>query len=556
MSEAARLHVVNLALEEYGLRWSPGGPSGARYRWEGEFRFGQRVVRFAYVMRDLEFVSLPKLELRHRSDDLPMAIAHLEGDGYCYAQAEGIVLDRDDPRGAALQCLSTMKAQIEGAFAKNQSAEVANEFPRYWGGTVVHALTPVRSPSAHAVLRQADRHRRILVVDDERQNGPKVPVAFIVFDGPLTFPGATVTPNCLSQAADWLNALKAGLGEVMLSACAGPEGIRSIVVVGTNTAVGFDLKPTPAFKKASRSANNPRRMVRANPAGIPIERFRVEQCDSDTILKRNYPLAEELGRKSIVLVGLGSIGGYVCEALVRSGAGSFGGRLTLIDPDTLTAKNLGRHHLGLDAVGQPKVVGSVRSARALSPAIDIHPVGDNVINHLGSLSDADLVIDATGEEAVTYAINEAIIMARQQAGDDKVATVLTACIHGNGSAAQTYLFDAMAKACLRCLHPRLNEAWRFGPMADGQDTKVIAGPCGDGSFVPYHTGAPLAATALVMATIDGWLRGQPSPRLRTMRLDEAVTRSRPNKDPSASTSCPACGKLGASPPPDAGICAA
>ncbi len=543
MTNEERLRAINQALEEQGLRWAPSEVQDERYRWEGEFHFGQHTVRFAFVMADLEFVRPPKLELRYRSEDLPETIAHLEGNGYCYARVHDFVLDRYAPRSAVLECLSTMKAQVEGAFAKNQTKEIADEFPLYWGGPIVHALTPLEILSEEARLHSVNAHVRMLTEDRSREAPSSQPVAIIRFDKPLTFPGTTRPPTRLGAAADWLDIIEPGLGERMLSICSNAEGVRSIVIVGANTSVGFDIEPSKAYTRTARSPAKLAQIIRANRASIPISRFRVEASDPTTILKRNYPLAELLGKKSIVLVGLGAIGGYVCDALVRSGAGSFGGRLTLIDPDALVAGNLGRHHLGMDALGLPKVLGCANSARVMSPNIGLRMIGKSVVNYLNILPEADLVIDATGEEAVSYAINEAIIGARRARGADKVATLIAACIFGNGAAAQAYLFDSQADACLRCLHPRLDNPWRFGPMTDDLNLEVVAGPCGEGTYVPYNCGAPLAATALVMATVDSWLRKKPSPRLKTTRVDHGATRSRPDKDPSASANCPACGSV-------------
>ena len=60
---------------------------------------------------------------------------------------------------------------------------------------------------------------------------------------------------------------------------------------------------------------------------------------------------ERLRGANVLLLGLGGVGGYVLEALVRTGVG----RLTLCDFDTVCSSNINRQILAdREAVGQKK----------------------------------------------------------------------------------------------------------------------------------------------------------------------------------------------------------
>ncbi len=61
---------------------------------------------------------------------------------------------------------------------------------------------------------------------------------------------------------------------------------------------------------------------------------------------------ERLSRARVAVFGIGGVGGYVCEALTRSGVG----RLALFDRDTVSRSNLNRQIIALHStIGRPKV---------------------------------------------------------------------------------------------------------------------------------------------------------------------------------------------------------
>ncbi len=85
--------------------------------------------------------------------------------------------------------------------------------------------------------------------------------------------------------------------------------------------------------------------------------------------ERQLPLLGEaspalLGAKTVMLCGLGGVGGYVLEALVRAGCGNF----ALIDADSFDASNLNRQILcTVDTIGKDKVAVGAERALAINP---------------------------------------------------------------------------------------------------------------------------------------------------------------------------------------------
>ena len=82
---------------------------------------------------------------------------------------------------------------------------------------------------------------------------------------------------------------------------------------------------------------------------------------------------EKLGRARVALFGVGGVGGYVAEALARSGVGA----IDLYDPDTVSLTNLNRQIAALHStLGQPKAEVMARRLRDINPAVAVtaHPL--------------------------------------------------------------------------------------------------------------------------------------------------------------------------------------
>lgn len=99
-------------------------------------------------------------------------------------------------------------------------------------------------------------------------------------------------------------------------------------------------------------------------------------------------------RSHVAVVGLGGVGSWVVEALVRSGVG----RLTLIDADDVCVSNTNRQLPALDGqYGRGKAEAMAERCRAINPGVEVEAIArflvpSNLDDLLGR--DHDLVIDA------------------------------------------------------------------------------------------------------------------------------------------------------------------
>ena len=80
--------------------------------------------------------------------------------------------------------------------------------------------------------------------------------------------------------------------------------------------------------------------------GLKVTPVSVVRIDDRYLARRNMPKSKTLAGKNLAIVGCGTIGGYLSDMLVKAGAGTCGGKLTLVDFDYLLPQNIGRHRLG------------------------------------------------------------------------------------------------------------------------------------------------------------------------------------------------------------------
>ena len=92
----------------------------------------------------------------------------------------------------------------------------------------------------------------------------------------------------------------------------------------------------------------------------------------DAYSRTRFLLGDEsmgkLKNAHVAVFGLGGVGGYVAEALARSGIGA----LTLVDHDTISLTNINRQILATrETVGQDKVLAAAQRVNAIDPEIRV-----------------------------------------------------------------------------------------------------------------------------------------------------------------------------------------
>lgn len=125
-----------------------------------------------------------------------------------------------------------------------------------------------------------------------------------------------------------------------------------------------------------------------------MDEFTYSQIFQRTALIASPGMVERLKAARVLVVGLGGVGSWCAEALVRTGIG----HLTIIDRDRVDVSNINRQlPAATSTVGMPKVEVLAAHFRDINPGLDIRAVfdfysPDNAADY--PLDDYDYIIDA------------------------------------------------------------------------------------------------------------------------------------------------------------------
>jgi molybdopterin/thiamine biosynthesis adenylyltransferase len=168
--------------------------------------------------------------------------------------------------------------------------------------------------------------------------------------------------------------------------------------------------------------------------------------------------AERLAQATVAIVGVGGLGSIVAPYLAACGVG----RIRLIDPDVVSATDLGRQILYTPAdIGQSKVTVLERRLVAQNPAVTVDPVAEALTaeNVARLLEGATIVVDGLDTGPPRDVLNRWA-----------VATGVPVVFGGAlGYEGQVLVVRGRDGPCLACV---------FGPVADAPGDCAVAGVLG------------------------------------------------------------------------------
>lgn len=556
MKRAAAAEVIK-AFKDRGFTHLGQSPAGW-FRLTGSLTAAQaNQVVPCEVQLDPRFASLPKIRLLAKPDGLPAAVPHLGPDGaLCYLAQNAVVLDIFDPVGQMLACLRQAEVVLDKILLGELVEDLAEEFFAYWGRYSCHVDIESAQLGEHQCLVGEARGKAMLcITDDEERSARKLAALDFKITGEnvLTFrvktdaqprPWAGVwPPSTVSEMLNWQSTLdprcrrkiheriqegfrrKALLVLVLIES---PLLTYGIVVRLDEALAHSHLKILKSRKGKKAKAKRLRLAERGDPTlRAQAQPLWLVRIDNGYIACRSVPKLTTLAGLNIAVVGCGTIGGHLADALLRMGAGTLGGRMTLIDLDNFGAQNIGRHRLGFSSIDANKASALKAELERALPTANLRALPVDVRE--AELGELDLLIDATGEESLGHWLSEKHVTD---------VPILTIWIEGPGTAVRGLLRHSQGSACFRCL-------WHYARQGDlgavvGDVPTLLAGYGCDGIFVPFPGTVSLHAASLGAEMAVDWVNGVSSPTLRTRVLDRNFELATPDCNPVAHKDCPVC----------------
>ncbi|CAM2785404.1 ThiF family adenylyltransferase [Pseudomonas fluorescens] len=514
-------------------------------------------VSVKLTIKDWDFLSYPAICIFDRPDFLPELMPHIDVLGnLCYFAPGSVTLDRYDPATAVLQCLNQATAILDRIATEPQyrDSDIQDEFPAHWeyGQTsapwdVLMGHTTEKDLCAHYFIIEKSGKKRVFISSDREEaetlasslGGTLKPsrLRCWLLKTHISPAVPKAMPGTVKELFSWLRTWDKALSASVQKILSEPDYLKfKYVSFAIDTPVGwigfgFNLDHLKR-KGYGRSPNRYRQWLHNKGGETPLIRLSIEQVSSQFVHSRNLHFPD-LYNKRVTVVGCGAIGSFVAHAMLRLGAGTgkLGG-LKLIDPDRIGPENLGRHILGYPSLFEFKATALAADLNRQFPHSKIESITGSVFAHQG-LWGSELIIDATGEEAVSELLNGLRLQRKSH------IPILHVWIRGNGEAVQALWTDDKGGGCYRCLLVPSANAHRQ------ERYRVLKNPSvrrtdGCRAYTPYAVSAPLHAAALATEMVCDWLQGSPTPCFRTRATANADVFSLKNKNLSKIKGCPAC----------------
>ena len=219
-----------------------------------------------------------------------------------------------------------------------------------------------------------------------------------------------------------------------------------------------------------------------------ITPIHVSNIGKDFLMSRTNSRSSLLSNLNVLIIGCGSIGGYLSDLLIKAGCEN----LSLIDPDIFKENNIFRHLLGANFVDFSKVDALSYYLKKCIPNINITPIKSTIeeaIQHEKiTLKTFDLIFSVTGNQNINRWLENYI--------DSN--SIKTTIIYGWNEpldiGCHSAIIDTKNKGRLSSLFQYSNEYKCIYDIssytAPNQKITVNNSGCG-GSFIPYGTDVSL-----------------------------------------------------------------
>ncbi len=205
---------------------------------------------------------------------------------------------------------------------------------------------------------------------------------------------------------------------------------------------------------------------------------------------------ELLAQKHVGIVGLGSGGGFVAQALAMSGVGHF----VLVDDDSLEPGNVVRHVADMRDVGKNKAQAVADLMKLRNPNVSVTVYEGRIEDHIDALDNLDMLVVAVDNENIKYIINEIVLQ--------RGLTATYAGVYERGEGGDVVIIRPYDGPCYACWAQELREGII---VSRGDDGELDYGMIGETGTLEAEPGLwiHVAKVATIQAdlTLNELLRG-------------------------------------------------
>lgn len=457
------------------------------------------------------------LPVYHITDyDQQPHMPHIGDDGkICYYLDDYLYMDAERIDDILIETRELACETVRKGLTRENWMDFTNEFEDYWNkldkteSVWFNCLVAEQA----CIVKMAVREKTKLLVSDQNEFLQSPKRFFGTSEGGFTMHNALYIPldgsqvilpprNLASLNMDYVRNLIAthafkGTDKLLLRLLSGKPAKEEYVFFSIRTITGI---PAVFGIKFSNIAGDEHPLITYDPAVriIPVSIVRI---DKEYVFKRgsNGIKYEQRG----LIIGAGSVGGFVAENLVRTGFFN----VTIADADQLTPENCYRHTVGFPDIGINKAIAVKGYLEEKFPHCKIEAEKRNIEDLLKdkvfTLSAYDFIIVATGNVTVNMHLNKWVY-------EQKFAMPVFYCWNDPyGIGGHCLVTLPGTPGCYSCLYANELKS-NTASFADAQQSKSFlkaASGCG-GFFTPYGAMDSVQTAVLVSRKVVDVLTGK------------------------------------------------
>jgi len=427
--------------------------------------------------------------------------AHVGSDGkICLLDTSSILIDQDMPEQIVFDCYQqAIKILNIAQGSKEYNNEVIREFESYWTSvvnkkayssvdieTVSYREYPMVCMNGISMISETSDDAKAILINTfglkQDEDGFEKKCIFIrIRDESPIIP--------LSKQFKWNTVRKYIMNNTSASV---KRKFQSFLDLKVKNAVRFVLLiyPTPQGQIlfGFRLQFSSQRYCKIeNLSNCKVENLLIKRIDYQYLLMRGGG-SNTLKEKNVLLLGGGSVGGYIASNLCQSGVTN----IDILDNDIFMPDNMHRHILGFDAMkysnSQYKSDLLKNMLESQYPYADIDSLGfedrsvENFIRRHDRFKKYDIIVSALGEPTINLEINRLLI-------ENKIQIPFVCCFNEPyGIGGHIIVTNLEQTSCLRCLYTDIISGdlvpFRGSFVMPEQNFKKNISGCRS-AFVPY-----------------------------------------------------------------------